>query len=247
MSEPLPPPPPPPPSGGRAPSSPPPAGPPPSSPTPGGAEATSPPPPGGTSPGPPVAPDAPRSQLETPEASGRAASSLPEPDPNVRLDDRERSLHPKVVIPWRLFGGIGLFFPLAGISVAGYFLLPAVRWLPAVLALVILLLGVTWYPGARYRRWRWQLTDRALDMNYGVLVHRHEAVPYFRVQQIDIERGPVDRLLGLATLQVTTASASGSGSLPGIAEGDAPLVRQELLRRAAEAIGDQGGDVNDAV
>jgi uncharacterized protein len=164
-----------------------------------------------------------------------------------RMDDRERRLHPKVVLTWRIFGGIGMFFPLAGLSVAGAFFVEPARWLVPLLAGIVLLLGVTWYPKARYARWRWQLTDRALEMRYGVVVHRHEAVPYFRVQQIDIERGPVDRMLGLATLQVTTASASGSGSLPGIAEEDAPLVRQELLLRAAEAIGEQGGDVNDAV
>lgn len=170
-----------------------------------------------------------------------------EPQLTERLDDRERSLHPKVVLTWRIFGGIGLFLPLAGVSIPSWFLLDTLGWLPAAVALVILVLGVTWYPKVRYRRWRWQLTERALEMRYGVVVHRHEAVPYFRVQQIDIERGPVDRLLGLATLQVTTASASGSGSLPGIAEAEAPLVRQELLMRAAEAIGHHGGDVNDAV
>jgi len=165
-----------------------------------------------------------------------------------RFDDRERPLDPRVKITWRIFGTLGWLFPLGGASVLGYFLLDGpLRWLPLTVALVVVVLSATWYPGARYRRWRWQLTDLALEMRYGVIVHRHEAVPYFRVQQIDIERGPVDRLLGLATLQVTTASASGSGALPGISEEQAPLVRQELLLRAAEAIGDHMGDVNDAV
>lgn len=182
-----------------------------------------------------------------PDATRGGAPSLAEPDPSATLDDRQRSLDPKVQLSWRLFGGLGLFFPLLAVSVVSYLLLPTLRWLPAAIAVVILLLGVLWYPGARYRRWHWRLTEQALEMNHGVLIHRHEAVPYFRVQQIDIERGPFDRLLGLATVQVTTASATGSASLPGIAEQDAPLVRQELLRRAADAIGDQGGDIYDAV
>jgi uncharacterized protein len=164
-----------------------------------------------------------------------------------RLDDRERTLDPKVVITWRIFGGLGLLFPLGGASIVLLLLLDTLRWVPLAVAAALLLVAVTWYPGARYRRWRWRLTDLALELRFGVLVHRYEAVPYFRIQQIDIERGPVDRLLGLATLQVTTASASGSGALPGIAEEDAPLVRQELLLRATEAIGEHGGDVNDAV
>lgn len=216
-----------------------------------------PPPPPGPSepravPSPPPPPPGAEPTVEPTAGPGAAdpttsTSDEVEVQPTERLDDRERSLHPKVVLTWRIFGGLGLFLPLAGISITLLFLLDTLRWLPAAASLVILILGVTWYPRARYRRWRWQLTDRALEMRYGVVVHRHEAVPYFRVQQIDIERGPVDRMLGLATLQVTTASASGSGSLPGIAEEEAPLVRQELLLRAAEAIGDHGGDVNDAV
>lgn len=219
--------------------------PPPGTPPPGPAEqrATPPQPPPGSSEPRPVSPQPP----PPPGAGSLTGAEAAEPQLGERLDDRERSLHPKVVLTWRIFGGLGLFFPLAGISVALIFVLDTLRWLPAAVSLVILIVGVTWYPRARYQRWRWQLTDRALELRYGVVVHRHEAVPYFRVQQIDIERGPVDRLLGLATLQVTTASASGSGSLPGIAESEAPLVRQELLLRAAEAIGDQGGDVNDAV
>lgn len=196
-----------------------------------------PPPPGGTTPDPTAT-----APIGADPASGSAEPVLAE-----RLDDRERMLHPKVVLTWRLFGGLGLFFPLAGASALAVVLLDTLRWLPPAIAAVILVLGVTWYPNARYRRWRWQLTDRALELRHGVVVHRHEAVPYFRVQQIDIDRGPVDRLLGLATVQVTTASASGSGSLPGIAEHEAPLVRQELLLRAAEAIGDHAGGVNDAV
>lgn len=174
----------------------------------------------------------------------------PERDPILteRFDDRERALHPKVKITWRLFGTLGWLLPLGGASVVGFLVLDdAWRWLPVAASLVVIVLSATWYPGARYRRWHWRLTDLALELRYGVVVHRYEAVPYFRIQQIDIDRGPVDRLLGLATLQVTTASASGGGSLPGIAAEEAPLVRQELLLRAAEAIGDHTGDINDAV
>jgi len=104
-----------------------------------------------------------------------------------------------------------------------------------------------WLPPARHRRWRWRLGKLALELRSGILVHQQQAVPYFRIQQIDVVRGPIERLLGLSTLQVTTASASGSALLPGLAAGDAPTVRAELLRRAALAIADHPGDLRDAV
>ncbi len=152
-----------------------------------------------------------------------------------------------MVIVWRVFGGLSLLFPLTALSVAGYLLVSPAPWAVPATAAIVWIIGVTWYPGARYRAWHWRLTDIALELRYGVLVHRHEAVPYFRVQQIDISQGPFDRLLGLATLQVTTASASGSAGLPGIPAADAPQIRMQLLARAAGAVREQPDEVRDAV
>jgi membrane protein YdbS with pleckstrin-like domain len=120
-------------------------------------------------------------------------------------------------------------------------------WIGVVIALGLFWLRVGWLPPARYARWRWRLTDLALELRYGVLVRQYEAVPYFRIQQIDITQGPIDRMLGLATLIVTTASASGSATLPGIAADEAPPVRAELLARAANAVAEHPGDLQDAV
>jgi uncharacterized protein len=164
------------------------------------------------------------------------------------MDDRERRLDPRIVQVWRVFGGLGLLVPLLPISLVAMLLLDG-RFAAAIpIAVVVLVaLYVAFYPPARYRRWRWRLTPLALELRYGVVVHRHEAVPYFRVQQIDVAQGPLDRVLGLATLQVTTASASGSVALPGIPADDAPRVRAELLARATAAVADHPGEVSDAV
>jgi uncharacterized protein len=164
------------------------------------------------------------------------------------MDDRERVLDPRIVQVWRIFGGLGLLLPLLPVAVIGALLVGGRPGLLVPLAaLVVLAAHVTWYPGARYRRWRWRLTPLALELRYGVLVHRHEAVPYFRIQQIDVAQGPLDRLLELATLQVTTASASGSVALPGIPAAEAPRVRAELLARATLAVADHPGEIRDAV
>ena len=59
--------------------------------------------------------------------------------------------------------------------------------------------------------------------------------------------GPIERLLGLATLRVTTASATGSVDLPGLTAVLAPEVRSELLARAARANEELGRGGRDAV
>jgi uncharacterized protein len=164
------------------------------------------------------------------------------------MDDRERQLDPRIVQVWRVFGAIGLLVPLVPASIVLYLVLgDRLRGVIPIALLVLLGLYVAFYPPARYRRWRWRLTPLALELRYGVVVHRVEAVPYFRLQQIDVAQGPVDRLLGLATLQVTTASASGSVALPGIAAEDAPRIRAELLARATAAVTEHPSEVSDAV
>jgi uncharacterized protein len=189
-----------------------------------------------TSPPPPVPP---------PGAPAAGRASVP---PRPSMDDRERRLDPSIVQVWRVFGSLSLLFPLVVLSVVGLLVIDGrLRWAVPGGALVFVALYAAFYPPARYRRWRWRLGALALELRYGVLVHRHESVPYFRIQQIDVAQGPLDRLLGLATLQVTTASASGSVALPGIAAADAPQVRAELLARATAAVADHGGEVSDAV
>ena len=151
------------------------------------------------------------------------------------------------VTSWRISGAISLALPIAVLTVLGFVFLGGWGWAVVVGNAALVLFVVGWLQPARYRRWRWRLSGRALELRYGVLIHQQETVPYFRIQQIDIVQGPLDRLLDLASLQVTTASASGSAALPGIAADDAPAVRAELLDRASRAVADHPGDLRDAV
>jgi len=89
-----------------------------------------------------------------------------------------------------------------------------------------------WYPRADYRHWRYEVADDALELRHGVVNHVHSAIPYFRVQHIDVTRGPVERAVGLARLVVHTASAGTDATIPGIAAGDAEGLRRLILARA---------------
>jgi uncharacterized protein len=177
------------------------------------------------------------------EVAGPAAP----PDDVPDLDDRSRPLDPRVVNVWRVSLAIGMLLPtfvLGGVAVA---VLGTTGWFVPAALLALTAFLVAWYPSARYARWRWRLTDLAVELDRGVVVRQAEALPYFRIQQIDVTRGPVDRLIGLASLQVTSASASGSVTLPGIAADEAPGVRRALLARAAAAVGGREGGIRDAV
>jgi membrane protein YdbS with pleckstrin-like domain len=87
-------------------------------------------------------------------------------------------------------------------------------------------------PRARHRHWRYQVAEDALELRHGVVRRIHSAIPYFRVQHIDVAQGPVERAVGLARLIVHTASAGTDATIPGIAAGDADGLRRLILARA---------------
>ena len=77
---------------------------------------------------------------------------------------------------------------------------------------------------------------RADDLLFrrGILFERIVAVPYGRLQLVDVTRGPLLRALGLATLNFVTASAATGVTLPGLRREDAEALRDRLVELAEE-------------
>ena len=106
-----------------------------------------------------------------------------------------------------------------------------------VVGLVTALLGVVYavlMPLWRWRVHRWEVTPTAVYTQTGWLSLERRIAPISRIQTVDLTRGPVAQLLGLASVRVTTASAAGPLSIHGLDhEVAARLV--ETLTRAAES------------
>ena len=81
-------------------------------------------------------------------------------------------------------------------------------------AAAITILGFVVYvavvPLWRYRVHRWDISSKAVYTRTGWLVQERRIAPISRVQTVDTERGPLDRLFGLANVTVTTASSAGA-------------------------------------
>ncbi len=197
---------------------------------------------------PDVPPDAPGVTDAPPEAPPAALSStVPEPTERPPGSDGERMLDPRMVLLWRI--GLLPSFVLPVTVLGGLLarLLPVPGWILALPLAILLGLAIGPLQTLRWRRWSWRMTDSSVELRFGVLTRRHVILPHFRVQQIDVFEGPLERLLGLATLTVTTASAAGSASLPGLTAASAPVIRAELLALAARANLELGRSGRDAV
>ena len=110
------------------------------------------------------------------------------------------------------------------------------EWVPLG-ALVTLLVGVLGLVLAvlRYRRWRFELQADALYLERGVLTQVRTVVPFVRVQHVDTQRSPVERLLGLSSVVVYTAgSRSADVTVPGLTPDRADELQARLRELAVE-------------
>lgn len=90
-----------------------------------------------------------------------------------------------------------------------------------------------------YRRWRFEVRTDALYIDRGVVTRVTTVAPYVRVQHVDVRRGPIERLLGLASVVVYTAGSRGADvSIPGLTPDRADDLQERLRDLAIESEGE---------
>lgn len=110
-----------------------------------------------------------------------------------------------------------------------------VAWVGAYAAVVLVVLAWTWWIiGRRVRSFGYTERDDDLLVVSGILVRRMVVVPYGRMQLVDLRAGPIDRALGIATVQLHTAAATTDATIPGLAPQDAVALRDRLAARGEE-------------
>src|SRR3954468_2524708 len=99
----------------------------------------------------------------------------------------------------------------------------------AVLAVLVVVTGWWWVLlRGRYRSWAYAERGDDLLVRRGLLVRRLSVVPYGRMQLIEVTAGPIDRIFGLSTVQLHTASASTDARIPGLPVAEAHRLRDRL-------------------
>lgn len=73
--------------------------------------------------------------------------------------------------------------------------------------------------------------DDDLLIRKGIMFRTLVVVPYGRMQYVDVEAGPLDRKLGIAKVQLHTASAGTDADIPGLVPDEAERLRDRLTAR----------------
>ena len=67
------------------------------------------------------------------------------------------------------------------------------------------------YARMSYNRWFYEFTDDNLKTEHGIIWKRYSNIPYERVQNVDIKRGIIARMIGFSSMEIETAGQSGFG------------------------------------
>ncbi|MFE4512601.1 PH domain-containing protein [Kitasatospora sp. NPDC056783] len=106
--------------------------------------------------------------------------------------------------------------------------LPA--WVLALTAGLVTLLAAS-YGFTSWLRTSWQLTPQALQVHSGILFHRHRRFELAHVQEVDVHRPLLGRLIGVCTLRVSVAGRSADLAYLGMVQAQA--LRTEMRRHMA--------------
>ena len=83
--------------------------------------------------------------------------------------------------------------------------------------------------------WGYAERERDLLVRRGLLIRRLSIVPYARMQFVDVTAGSLERLFGLATVQLHTAAAASDARVPGLPPEEASRLRDRLAALGEDA------------
>ena len=142
-----------------------------------------------------------------------------------------------------LFGFLGIFFgiliiaPLAGLflGLAGSSsILPIVLFSIFGYFLFVIIVSEI-YAQMSYNRWFYEFTDEGLRLERGIIWKRYSNVPYERIQNIDVHRGVIARMLGFSSLMIQTAGYSthphAEGYIPALDMHQAEELRNFVMKK----------------
>lgn len=175
----------------------------------------------------PAQPDAPQPAQPAVEQPAAASAERPDPRRLTRPETEWQRVSPRY-IPVDMLGTL-----IAGVVVTAAGFIPfwlgwQQGWILGAGLGAIFLITLALTP-RRVRAIGYLLREDDLLFRRGIMFQRFVAVPYGRMQLVDISRGPIARAFGLAELKFVTAAASSGVLIPGLPLAEAERLRDHLV------------------
>lgn len=151
-----------------------------------------------------------------------------------------------LVIGWTIMMFF-LSFWIAGVTIASLQIGEDYSVGPFLTLFMVFLVGfyaaLYFWAKLSYQNYKYQLRPEGFYKEYGVIWKKYVTIPYSRIQNVDIYRGLIARLLGLSDLHIQTAGMSftgkrgsrSEGRLPGLSIKEATMIRDDLIKRSQKS------------
>ena len=118
----------------------------------------------------------------------------------------------------------------------------------AIFYIILMIIIAEIYARMSYKRWFYEFTDHQLRIERGIIWKRYSNIPYERIQNVDITRGIIARMLGFSSVNIQTAGFSYSpnkmawaeGYIPGVSAAEAEHIREYLMTKITKKGRSQG-------
>ena len=145
-----------------------------------------------------------------------------------------QKLDNRILISWRIVRLISILI-IGAILIVALIIMSRVTFLDTYVfygyiaagaILSYMILGLFLYPAIEYRQWGYIISDDRIEIRHGIFLIKITVIPIVRVQHITISQGPINRRLGISTINVHTAS--GVFGIEGISSEDASAMAEML-------------------
>jgi membrane protein YdbS with pleckstrin-like domain len=163
-----------------------------------------------------------------------------------REQEKFKKLDPKIIISWKIsrwirFGFLALIFGVPTLILAkqDFFSVIAVPLLTFdAIAAAYLMITPFLYPLIEYRQWRYIITEDRVEIRHGLFFLQTAIIPVIRIQHVTISQGPINRKLGISTVEISTAS--GVFKIEGLSDTDARVIADSLKSKLLVRMKQQG-------
>lgn len=176
-------------------------------------------------------PDADRAQPVTqPVLDEGTYEQIREPrgDARLALDGHWHQISPRYVISQFVQEGLFLALVIIAALVGALAFNQQWVWIPAGIITVIVVFTLVILP-RQAKAIGYMLRADDIVFRKGILWQRIIAVPYGRMQLVDITHGPLDRAFGVSQLKLVTAAATTGVQIPGLTQAAAEALRDTLI------------------
>ena len=106
-----------------------------------------------------------------------------------------------------------------------------------VIVVTLHLLMTIIFPKIRWKRWRYEVDEKGVDLQRGIIITKRTIIPINRIQHVDTEQGPIYRKYGLSSISLSTAATT--HEIPALDDETANALRNmisELVRKVKEDV-----------